>query len=234
MKFNCFSLANRRYHHMDLPKVCLRFCCILHICQLLGFVCRYSHTTGDSLPQHKNQNILHERVTVPLTFASPCFSAQKNANKRTCKSTTFQAAQVGCCCSMKHCPIPTPISPYPPSFPSVFLDMWVFRWFRFGSTIFSNKPKASMLRFILILITATVFQSSHAAEFVLGQDFLGLWSGTPEFTIVGSGSDLMTFGVSQGPNGDYLFQDSIVVDHSNVGWQRFYIEGSGESAGTLW
>ncbi len=56
---------------------------------------------------------------------------------------------------------------------------------------------------------------SESGVFKLPDQMLGLWTnGIPEFTILGPAIGNLSFGVSQAPNGDYLFQDIIPVDNA--------------------
>jgi hypothetical protein len=72
-------------------------------------------------------------------------------------------------------------------------------------------------------------------SFVLPTSFLGLWKGGPEYNIIGPfAPNSFEFGISQAPNGDYLFEDNLLYDDVMIGYQRFYVEGSGATAGTLW
>lgn len=76
---------------------------------------------------------------------------------------------------------------------------------------------------------------SQAESFVLPPAFEGLWQGVPEFNIMGPWSNSLTFAITKASNGDYVFQDMIDYDgRTGWAWQRFYVEGSGATAGNLW
>lgn len=75
----------------------------------------------------------------------------------------------------------------------------------------------------------------------LPDHFEGLWAGTPEYNILGPWSRPVTFGIGRAHNGDYIMQNNLDYDESpstpyfdTLGWQRFYIEGSGVERGQLW
>jgi hypothetical protein len=74
-----------------------------------------------------------------------------------------------------------------------------------------------------------------SSAFALPDAFLGTWVGEPEFNIIGPyAEDSYTFLISKSPKGDYLFSNNIFYDSESIGYQRFYVEGYGETAGNLW
>ena len=86
----------------------------------------------------------------------------------------------------------------------------------------------------LIIIRSVLALSTN--EFVLPEPFTGSWLGRLEFSAFGPYSEeSYLFSISQAPNGDYLFENNIVYDElAHMGYQRFYVEGTGDSAGSLW
>jgi len=59
--------------------------------------------------------------------------------------------------------------------------------------------------------------------------------GTPEYNIIGPYHNPYVFSVSRTEKGDYLLEANLYYDQvtTNMGWQRFYVQGYGGSAGTL-
>lgn len=78
-------------------------------------------------------------------------------------------------------------------------------------------------------------QLQQEEEFVLPDSFLGTWMGTPEYNIIGPYHNPYVFSVSRTEAGDYMLEANLYYDQvtTNMGWQRFYVQGYGESAGTL-
>jgi hypothetical protein len=94
------------------------------------------------------------------------------------------------------------------------------------------------MRFVALLVAivvATVFECSVAIN--VPSSFLGLWVSTPEYSVFGPFSE-PTYVVSIGksPEGDYLIENNFIYENNdqNMGWQRFYIEGSEDNEGVLW
>jgi hypothetical protein len=89
---------------------------------------------------------------------------------------------------------------------------------------------AKMLFSVLLLQVHVL----HAFTFPKG--FEGLWMGTPLFNMLGEwdkGSYI--FSISRAPNGDYLMENNLIYDDWQItGYQRFYVEGYGDTSGTLW
>lgn len=82
------------------------------------------------------------------------------------------------------------------------------------------------------LLIANIF--ANAANFSLPESFLGLWIGTPQFNALGPFSNIYAFSISKSPAGDYLMEDNIAYDNGKIGYQRFYVEGYGDTAGSMW
>ena len=77
----------------------------------------------------------------------------------------------------------------------------------------------------------------QAGTFEMPKGFEGLWSGVPSYNILGPWNSNLSLSISKATNGDYLMQDIIDYDTTILpasGWQRFYIEGSGDTSGLLW
>ena len=75
-----------------------------------------------------------------------------------------------------------------------------------------------------------------AAQFALPEGFAGTWNGAPSHTVLGPFSTpAYTLGIStnSGPLNDTIIDNNMDFDDVYYGWQRFYIEGSGESSGDL-
>jgi hypothetical protein len=81
------------------------------------------------------------------------------------------------------------------------------------------------------------------AVFSFPSEFRGLWEGVPAENVLGPWSNVLRFSISQAPNGDTYMGDNILYDVPSVdtfnsstasGWQRFYVEGTGPTAGLLW
>lgn len=73
------------------------------------------------------------------------------------------------------------------------------------------------------------------SSFTFPTSFEGFWAGRFEFAMLGPMSHFTAFSISKAPNGDYLMEQNIAYDdHELMGYQRFYVEGSGETAGELW
>lgn len=90
---------------------------------------------------------------------------------------------------------------------------------------------------ISVQVAWTHAQSVTARDttFRLPDEFLGLWNGAPSFSVFGPFiPNSYTFGISMAPNGDYLLQNNILYDGEDSGYQRFYLEGTGSTAGELW
>lgn len=77
---------------------------------------------------------------------------------------------------------------------------------------------------------------ANGRRFQLPEAFIGTWQGTPEYSMLGPYSNnTYTFSISVSEKGDILFQNSLVFDeYSEMGYQRFYVEGYGENSGALW
>jgi len=78
--------------------------------------------------------------------------------------------------------------------------------------------------------------SVHGA-FVMPKGFEGLWSGVPEYNVLGPWDSNITFSIAKAANGDYLMQDILAYDTAILpawGWQRFYVEGNSTEEGLLW
>lgn len=90
-------------------------------------------------------------------------------------------------------------------------------------------PLIKLLLFPFVSILST-------NDFVLPKSFLGSWTGKIEFGMFGPYSEeYYLFSISQAPNKDYLFENNIVYDElAHMGYQRFYVEGTGDTAGNLW
>ncbi|KAK3240311.1 hypothetical protein CYMTET_49842 [Cymbomonas tetramitiformis] len=76
-----------------------------------------------------------------------------------------------------------------------------------------------------------------ATKFELPDAFEGKWRGIPAWNILGPWSVNLTFDISKAENGDYLFENNLGYEglsDDTMGWQRFYVEGSGETSGVLW
>ena len=76
-----------------------------------------------------------------------------------------------------------------------------------------------------------------AAQFALPEGFAGTWNGAPSHTVLGPYSTpAYTLGIStnSGPLNDTIIDNNMDFDDVYYGWQRFYIEGSGENSGDLW
>jgi hypothetical protein len=88
---------------------------------------------------------------------------------------------------------------------------------------------------IVCFCVGVVMSSSLTASssFALPDEFEGTWFGTPEFNIMGPLQSYL-FSISKTPGGDYLFEINLHYDTLMIGYQRFYVEGYGETAGTLW
>lgn len=86
---------------------------------------------------------------------------------------------------------------------------------------------------LLLLSISVTFAVKEYLPFVLPKSFQGTWAGSPAYNVLGP---LRTyfFSISESPDGDYLFENNLVYDSLMIGYQRFYIEGSGSTAGTLW
>ena len=98
---------------------------------------------------------------------------------------------------------------------------------------------ASMLALLLssplIAVVATSIPTNDF-DFVLPKSFLGSWIGSLDYSMFGpyNGNSYL-FSISQAPNGDYVFENNIVYDElASMGYQRFYVEGTGATASNLW
>lgn len=90
---------------------------------------------------------------------------------------------------------------------------------------------------MLYLAILFIAQLKHirSDNLLLPASFVGLWSGQPEFSVFGPfSSDEYLFSISKTSGGDYLFENNIVYDGIDMGYQRFYVEGSGVKGGSLW
>lgn len=95
-----------------------------------------------------------------------------------------------------------------------------------------------MIRFCIISLAIFSFvinNSNGADDFILPAAFEGLWRGSPSVGVIGPFSpDSFEFAITKAPNGDYLLEDNLLFDGAVIGYQRFYVEGIGKTAGTLW
>ena len=90
-----------------------------------------------------------------------------------------------------------------------------------------------MLVLFVLFLAIVCCEHVNGVSFALPAQFQGLWAGTPDFNIMGPLSSYL-FSISQSPDGDYLFENNLVYGRQKMGYQRFYVEGSGSTAGTLW
>eukprot|EP01031_Cornospumella_fuschlensis_P024943 gene24941-30136_t len=89
------------------------------------------------------------------------------------------------------------------------------------------------LLLVCIISTCGLIVVQADVDFVLPKTFEGLWKGQASRNIIGP-LDSFEFAISRSPNGDYLFEDNLLYDNVMIGYQRFYVEGTGSTAGTLW
>jgi len=88
--------------------------------------------------------------------------------------------------------------------------------------------------FIAVLAVCFVVRfTSDAYKFELPRVFEGTWNGAPDFAALGPISNY-TFSIAQSSNGDYLMENNLNYDGLLMGYQRFYVEGIGSTAGSLW
>lgn len=74
-------------------------------------------------------------------------------------------------------------------------------------------------------------------DFVLPEKFLGTWIGTAEYSVLGPfTTDSFVFSVAKSESGDFLLENNLRYGAYDalMGYQRFYVEGYGDTAGTLW
>lgn len=89
--------------------------------------------------------------------------------------------------------------------------------------------------FSIPLMSTLAVGSVAASGFALPAAFEGLWNGGPLFTVLGPfAPSTYTFSISKSPAGDYLLENNIKYDGGDSGYQRFYLEGYGGTAGSLW
>jgi hypothetical protein len=94
--------------------------------------------------------------------------------------------------------------------------------------------RAAGLLCYALAATATA-TAPDSQSFALPDEFVGLWRGGPQFNVLGPlGEEDYTFSISKSAAGDYLFENNVVYDAAYSGYQRFYVEGYGETAGSLW
>lgn len=92
-----------------------------------------------------------------------------------------------------------------------------------------------MMLLQLVLLGPCVLIAQAEESFILPKAFEGLWRGQASRNIIGPFTpNSFEFAISKAPNGDYLFEDNLLYDHAMIGYQRFYVEGTGPTAGTLW
>jgi len=89
---------------------------------------------------------------------------------------------------------------------------------------------------LVVLLIGMVGPVVQANQFHLPNSFLGSWIGKLDFSMFGPyDTKSYLFSISQAPNGDYLFENNIVYDDLfHMGYQRFYVEGTGDTASSLW
>jgi len=92
---------------------------------------------------------------------------------------------------------------------------------------------------VLILILPALALGTGIVDgnaFKLPTSFLGTWLGKPSYNPIGPyDAPHYLFSISLSPLGDYLMEVNLVYDsHRVTGYQRFYIEGYGDTAGVLW
>jgi hypothetical protein len=80
---------------------------------------------------------------------------------------------------------------------------------------------------------------SIASSFEIPLRLEGLWRGVPSASVLGPFVNNLTFGISRSQNMDYLLGQDITYDVHDIpydltGYQHFYLEGSGPTAGRLW
>jgi hypothetical protein len=99
-----------------------------------------------------------------------------------------------------------------------------------------------MSLWVVMLATVAAFATMIVAAFVtppppsdvvLDKAMEGLWRGLPEYSILGPWSNNLTFAISRADNGDYLLSNNFDGPDNSMGWQRFYLQSSGASAGQL-
>lgn len=98
-------------------------------------------------------------------------------------------------------------------------------------------PKYSLLvlpQIIGIVFFLQFIKLVNCDDFVLPKSFEGIWNGIPTYSMVGPWKNLSIFSISRASNGDYLIEDKLSFDGLNMGYQRFYIQGTGTNAGYLW
>ena len=90
------------------------------------------------------------------------------------------------------------------------------------------------MNIFVLFLTLTFFIVCKADDkFVIPIAFQGLWSEFIEYSSLGPGNPYV-FSISEAPNGDYLFENNLIYDSAAVGYQRFYVEGTGSTSGSLW
>mmetsp|Transcript_9205 Transcript_9205/g.13812 ORF Transcript_9205/g.13812 Transcript_9205/m.13812 type:complete len:478 (-) Transcript_9205:226-1659(-) len=94
----------------------------------------------------------------------------------------------------------------------------------------------AFLCLLLFFLKGRIGSNVEENTFELPKEYEGLWSGIPETTILGPFKDSFHFGIHRMSNGDYRFSDNVMVIDPGTpsSWQRYYVQGSGELAGTLW
>jgi hypothetical protein len=94
-----------------------------------------------------------------------------------------------------------------------------------------------MLHFVLLSVSSAAAAAfgPTADKFVLPKEFIGVWRGVPTASILGPWLNNLTMSVGATADGDFEIKQHITAyKNVSIGHQRFSIEGSGPTAGTLW
>jgi len=90
-----------------------------------------------------------------------------------------------------------------------------------------------MMMMLPAVAAAHILTTEKDNEFLLPKSFIGMWEGTPEFSVFGPfSSSEYTFSISQSETGSYLMENNIVYDGISMGYQRFYVDNN--DGGYLW
>jgi hypothetical protein len=90
-----------------------------------------------------------------------------------------------------------------------------------------------------LVATALTHTTSSNISFAFPKGFEGLWKGVPQSSVLGPWENELVFSITKAQNGDYLLEDNMkygsnAKNETGTGWQRFYVEGSGATSGSLW